>query len=282
MVYGEVLSSIGGMDRIRSMMGVCPQFDILWDELTATEHMRIYALVKGLHADVAKRQGEELLAQVKLTEAANQMAGTYSGGMKRRLSVAIALLGDPKIVYLGMGGCGRLGVWVCVKGMGWGLLGVGGGGTAFQLHPLCTLLHNPHNLKEKTIHSPHVHMHTHTLVQTHTHVHTHPHSHSPSHPPHTDEPTTGMDPISRRHVWDIIESAKKGRAIILTTHSMEEADILGDRYEMLGCWGCYFVWGCYFACAWGRHTWVWWGAHTWVCCHVYRHTYMCIETHTCT
>lgn len=46
----------------------------------------------------------------------------------------------------------------------------------------------------------------------------------------TDEPTTGMDPISRRHVWDIIETAKKGRAIILTTHSMEEADILGDRY----------------------------------------------------
>lgn len=45
----------------------------------------------------------------------------------------------------------------------------------------------------------------------------------------TDEPTTGMDPISRRHVWDIIETAKKGRAIILTTHSMEEADILGDR-----------------------------------------------------
>lgn len=41
--------------------------------------------------------------------------------------------------------------------------------------------------------------------------------------------TTGMDPITRRHVWDVIEGAKRGRAIILTTHSMEEADILGDR-----------------------------------------------------
>lgn len=45
--------------------------------------------------------------------------------------------------------------------------------------------------------------------------------------------TTGMDPITRRHVWDIIEEAKKGRAIILTTHSMEEADILSDRIGIM-------------------------------------------------
>lgn len=45
--------------------------------------------------------------------------------------------------------------------------------------------------------------------------------------------TTGMDPITRRHVWDIIENAKKGRAIILTTHSMEEADILSDRIGIM-------------------------------------------------
>lgn len=42
-----------------------------------------------------------------------------------------------------------------------------------------------------------------------------------------------MDPITRRHVWDIIEDAKKGRAIILTTHSMEEADILSDRIGIM-------------------------------------------------
>lgn len=45
--------------------------------------------------------------------------------------------------------------------------------------------------------------------------------------------TTGMDPVTRRHVWDIIESSKKGRAIVLTTHSMEEADILGDRIAIM-------------------------------------------------
>lgn len=48
-----------------------------------------------------------------------------------------------------------------------------------------------------------------------------------------DEPTTGMDPISRRYVWDIIQEAKIGRAIVLTTHSMEEADILGDRIAIM-------------------------------------------------
>ena len=42
-----------------------------------------------------------------------------------------------------------------------------------------------------------------------------------------------MDPITRRHVWDIIESAKKGRAIVLTTHSMEEADVLSDRIGIM-------------------------------------------------
>lgn len=42
-----------------------------------------------------------------------------------------------------------------------------------------------------------------------------------------------MDPITRRHVWDIIEKAKKGRVIILTTHSMEEADVLSDRIGIM-------------------------------------------------
>jgi ABC-type multidrug transport system ATPase subunit len=42
-----------------------------------------------------------------------------------------------------------------------------------------------------------------------------------------------MDPISRRYVWDIIQDAKKGRAVVLTTHSMEEADILGDRIAIM-------------------------------------------------
>ena len=49
LVYGEALSSTGGMDRIRSVMGVCPQFDVLWNELTGLEHLTIYGNMKVGH-----------------------------------------------------------------------------------------------------------------------------------------------------------------------------------------------------------------------------------------
>lgn len=81
--------------------------------------------MQGLPGSLVRQQSKQLLEQVRLTGASRLRSGSYSGGMKRRLSVACALLGDPHIVFL-------------------------------------------------------------------------------------DEPTTGMDPISRRHVWDIIESAKAG------------------------------------------------------------------------
>ncbi|GAX81954.1 hypothetical protein CEUSTIGMA_g9382.t1 [Chlamydomonas eustigma] len=148
LVYGEAITSTSSMDRIRSMMGVCPQFDVLWGELSGIEHLQIYGSVKGIYWRHVGKEADDLLERVKLTYAGKQRTSAYSGGMKRRLSVAIALLGDPKIVYL-------------------------------------------------------------------------------------DEPTTGMDPISRRYVWDIIQEAKVGRAIVLTTHSMEEADILGDRIAIM-------------------------------------------------
>lgn len=145
-VFGH--SIIDGMNEIRQVMGVCPQHDILWRQLTAREHLELFAGLKDL--DPAKISGEvdERLQDVSLTAAADIPAGSYSGGMKRRLSVAIALIGDPKIVFL-------------------------------------------------------------------------------------DEPTTGMDPVSRRGVWNLIERVKRGRVTLLTTHSMEEADILGDKIAIM-------------------------------------------------
>ncbi|KAI8528925.1 hypothetical protein RHMOL_Rhmol12G0185900 [Rhododendron molle] len=148
LIYGESVRSFIGMTNIRRIIGVCPQFDILWDALSAQEHLHLFANIKGLPPALIESVAQKSLAEVRLTEAAKITSGSYSGGMKRRLSVAIALIGDPKLVIL-------------------------------------------------------------------------------------DEPTTGMDPITRRHVWDIIENAKKGRAIILTTHSMEEADILSDRIGIM-------------------------------------------------
>lgn len=48
-----------------------------------------------------------------------------------------------------------------------------------------------------------------------------------------DEPTTGMDPVSRKSVWDLIQRLKKNRVVIMTTHSMEEAEILSDKLAVL-------------------------------------------------
>ncbi|XP_057526863.1 ABC transporter A family member 2-like [Amaranthus tricolor] len=148
LIHGNSVRSSVGMSNIRRIIGVCPQFDILWGELTGQEHLYLFANIKGLRSTSISTVVENSLAEVRLTNAAKMRASSYSGGMKRRLSVAIALIGDPKLIIL-------------------------------------------------------------------------------------DEPTTGMDPISRRHVWDIIENAKQGRAIILTTHSMEEADILSDRIGIM-------------------------------------------------
>ena len=147
-VLGERLRSVRGLESIRQRMGVCPQFDALWKELTGREHIEIFGLMKGMTQQEAGAEATKLLQMARLSEATNLPSGAYSGGMKRRLSLMLAFLGSPSVVYL-------------------------------------------------------------------------------------DEPTTGMDPVTRRHVWDIIEEAKAGRCIVLTTHSMEEADILGDRIGIM-------------------------------------------------
>ena len=136
------------MRTINKIMGVCPQHDILWEQLTGREHLELFAALRGMPEETIAKHVDERVQDVNLTRAQHVQSGSYSGGMKRRLSIAIALLGDPQIVYL-------------------------------------------------------------------------------------DEPTTGMDPVTRRDVWDMIIRAKKGRVIVLTTHSMEEADVLGDRVGIM-------------------------------------------------
>ncbi|KAF3437771.1 hypothetical protein FNV43_RR20527 [Rhamnella rubrinervis] len=134
------------MDEIYTSMGVCPQHDLLWDTLTGREHLLFYGRLKNLKGHSLTKAVEESLKGVNLFHGgvADKQAGKYSGGMKRRLSVAISLIGDPKVVYM-------------------------------------------------------------------------------------DEPSTGLDPASRNSLWNVVKRAKQDRAIILTTHSMEEAEILCDR-----------------------------------------------------
>ncbi|KAF6155708.1 hypothetical protein GIB67_007145 [Kingdonia uniflora] len=134
------------MKKIYTSMGVCPQHDLLWETLTGREHLLFYGRLKNLKGSALIQGVEESLKSVNLFHGGvgDIKAGKYSGGMKRRLSVAISLIGDPKVVYM-------------------------------------------------------------------------------------DEPSTGLDPASRSNLWSVVKCAKKDRAIILTTHSMEEAEVLCDR-----------------------------------------------------
>ncbi|KAF2073005.1 hypothetical protein CYY_005683 [Polysphondylium violaceum] len=146
-VYGH--SVVSGMANIRrNGMGICYQHDILFSELTGREHLEIYAAFKGIPDEKIDQEVQERLRDVELSSHGDIMSSKYSGGMRRRLSTAISLIGDPKIVYL-------------------------------------------------------------------------------------DEPTTGLDPVTRREVWNLIERCKRDRVIILTTHSMEEAEVLGDRIGIM-------------------------------------------------
>ena len=131
------------------MIGLCPQFDTVWPTLTVQEHLLLYARLKGIPLESESAAAQSVAAQVELNgDAYYQPASQLSGGMRRRLSLGIALVGNPKIVFL-------------------------------------------------------------------------------------DEPTTGLDPETKLGVWRILEKQKDGRAIILTTHSMEEADALSTRIGIM-------------------------------------------------
>ncbi|GBG75141.1 hypothetical protein CBR_g19654 [Chara braunii] len=134
------------MHSIHSVMGVCPQHDLLWESLTGREHLFFFGRLKNLKGKQLDQEVEMWLRRMNLFSGGveGKQVQAYSGGMKRRLSVAISLIGDPLVVYM-------------------------------------------------------------------------------------DEPSTGLDPASRNNLWNVVKAAKKGRAIILTTHSMEEAEVLCER-----------------------------------------------------
>lgn len=106
-------------DDIRFIMGVVPQFDILWGELTAGEHMRMFCKIKGIPYEEIEQITEELLKDVGLIDVINARTMSFSGGMKRRLSVAISAIGDPNIIFLdepttGMDPVSRRDVWTLI------------------------------------------------------------------------------------------------------------------------------------------------------------------------
>jgi ABC-type multidrug transport system ATPase subunit len=134
--------------KVYKCIGICPQFDIQWDELTVGEHLYFYARLKGISSSDETRAVQQALQNVSLSSFEDRLTKGLSGGEKRRLSIAIALLGNPAVVFL-------------------------------------------------------------------------------------DEPTTGLDPEVRRLIWNIVNEARLGRTVILTTHSMEEAEALCQRIGIM-------------------------------------------------
>ena len=145
-VYGSSLSK--DMDDIRKMVGICTQHNLLWDKLTVLEHLQLFGAIRGTPEENIDSEATDLAAKVGLSNKLHAHAKALSGGMKRKLSVALALIGDPRVVFL-------------------------------------------------------------------------------------DEPTAGMDPESRHALWDLITDMKVGRTVVLTTHHMDEADLLGDRIAIM-------------------------------------------------
>jgi ATP-binding cassette, subfamily A (ABC1), member 3 len=96
----EGMSIRNSMSTIRQRIGVCPQHDVLWPQLTVREHLELFATLKGVPSEEIDALVRQLLEQVGLARKEHAQAQELSGGMKRKLSVAIAFCGKSKVVFL--------------------------------------------------------------------------------------------------------------------------------------------------------------------------------------
>ena len=82
------------------MIGYCPQFDSLLDLMTGREHLEMFARLRGIPKSEIPQLVDKLLHRIGLHMFADKVSVSYSGGNKRKLSLGIALIGDPKVVFL--------------------------------------------------------------------------------------------------------------------------------------------------------------------------------------
>lgn len=134
--------------QAREDLGLCPQHNVLFDEMTVEEHLYFFLSLKKWRGISWQVEVNQVLGKLDLADKRHTQARNLSGGMKRKLSLGNAMVGGPKTLIL-------------------------------------------------------------------------------------DEPTAGMDPQARRSVWNVLQEQRKDCTILLTTHYMEEADVLGDRIAFL-------------------------------------------------
>lgn len=110
-------------EKTRRRVGYCPQFDAHFTNLTGREHVELYASIKGIPVDLVKEAAAAKLKEVGLSDFdSDRLAADYSGGMKRRLSLATATIGNPQIVFLdecstGVDPVARREIWEMVSNM---------------------------------------------------------------------------------------------------------------------------------------------------------------------
>jgi ABC-2 type transport system ATP-binding protein len=98
LVHGQPIA--GGAASVRTRVGMCPQEIVLWSHLTCIEQLQFIGEMYGVDAQQARHRGERLLDDLGLAEKRNKQARTLSGGLQRRLNLALALVHDPDIVAL--------------------------------------------------------------------------------------------------------------------------------------------------------------------------------------
>lgn len=145
-IYGNDIRK--NMDKIRNCLGICPQHNVLFDDLTVEEHLLFFAQMKGMSYKETKNEIPKWLIKVNMEDHGRVRARHLSGGMKRKLSILLAFVGRCQTVIL-------------------------------------------------------------------------------------DEPTSGVDPYARKQIWDFLSQLKKDRTIMLSTHHMDEAEVLGDRIAII-------------------------------------------------
>lgn len=89
------------MTEVHKIIGYCPQFDAVLEDLTGAETLELFALLRGIHPNHIPALIKHLTTELNFVKHINKRVDEYSGGNKRKLSTAVALIGDPVLVYLG-------------------------------------------------------------------------------------------------------------------------------------------------------------------------------------